>query len=254
MRQKHCALPWISVLFLCAVGFGVYFGLPGYSFSGLVILGIAAVISCFLLLQFLKNYHKKVAKIMTWILCICLCVGSLAALCTGIIIGKAGAGSPDQSCTHLIVLGAGINGSEPSYMLSCRLNAALIYLQEHPQAICVVSGGQGRGEDMTEAQCMYDWLAGQGIDPERIWMEDKSTNTRENLQFSLNLIEEQTGESPEALGILSNEFHLYRAGQFARELGLQPVLIAAKTTRPGLLINYFLREIVAVWYYTLMGG
>lgn len=254
MREKRKALPWLGVLLLCAVGIGIYLGLPGYSFSGLVVLGIAAIVSCFLLLKLLKKHHKKAAKVMTWILCICLCVGILAALFTGIVIGKAGAGSPDQSCQYLIVLGAGINGSTPSYMLSCRLNAAYTYLQEHPEAVCIVSGGQGDGEDMSEAQCMYDWLTGHGIDPERIWMEDKSTNTRENLRFSLTLIEEKTGVRPQTVGILSNEFHLYRAGCFARELGLDPVLIGAKTKRPGLLINYFLREIVAVWYYTLMGG
>ena len=120
--------------------------------------------------------------------------------------------------------------------------------------ICIVSGGQGPGEDITEAKCMYDSLVSRGIDPTRIWQEDKSTSTRENIRFSLALIEENTGSRPAQAAVISNEFHLFRAGLFAKEQGLDMIGVPAKTTWFSLRANYFLREIVAVWYYTILGG
>jgi len=120
--------------------------------------------------------------------------------------------------------------------------------------ICIASGGQGPGEDMTEAQCIYDRLTDMGIEPSRIWKEEQSTSTRENLRFSLALIEDKTGSRPDKAAIISNEFHLYRASMFAAEQDLQMVGVPAKTTWLSLRINYYLREIAAVWYYAILGG
>ena len=92
-------------------------------------------------------------------------------------------------------------------------------------------------------------LTEMGIDPERIWMEDRATSTVENFQFSLALIEEKTGSRPDTLGVLSSEFHLLRARMFARQEGVTPVAIPARTTDLPTFLRYFLREIVMVWYY-----
>ena len=101
---------------------------------------------------------------------------------------------------------------------------------------------------------MYQDLTAKGIDPERIWMEDKSTSTRENLRFSLALIEEKTGSRPEKIHVLSNEFHLSRAGLMAKDEGVTAFGIPAKTPYLSLFINYFLREIAALWNYWILGG
>ena len=101
---------------------------------------------------------------------------------------------------------------------------------------------------------MYNDLTGKGIDPERVWMEDNATNTRENIAYSLALIEEKTGVRPDTTGLISSEYHLFRAGLFAREQNLTAVGIPAKTSWFSLRLNYFLREIVAVWYYVILGG
>ena len=96
---------------------------------------------------------------------------------------------------------------------------------------------------------MYDWLIAHGIPAERIIMEDKATSTMENLRYSLALLDEGA-----SVAIVSNEFHLYRAGQRARQLGLSPALIPASTEYPILLASYTLREILAVWKFHLFGG
>lgn len=227
---------------------------PGFAFSSYVLWGLAGVVLAYRILTWLKKKTPKLSKFLRIMLTCCLCLGLLLAAVTSVFIAKAGKGDPGTSCNYVIVLGAGVNGTVPSLILSERIGAAYDYLTENPDAICIVSGGQGPGEDITEAKCMYDALVSKGISPERIWQEDKSTSTRENIRFSMELIEEKTGSRPQQAAIISNEFHLFRAGLFAAEQDLDMVGVPAKTTWFSLRANYFLREIVAVWYYTLLGG
>ena len=154
----------------------------------------------------------------------------------------------------MVVFGAGVNGNVPSLSLRNRIDGAYNYLAANPDAICIVSGGQGTGENISEAECMFRELTKMGIGAERIWQEDQSTSTRENLKFSLDLIQQRTGIRPTEIGLLSSEYHLYRAGLFAQEQGVTAYGIPAETSWVSLRINYYLREIVAVWYYTLFGG
>ena len=118
----------------------------------------------------------------------------------------------------------------------------------------VLSGGQGTDEPITEAECMYRELVNLGIDPQRLWMEEDATSTWENLHFSLDLIEERTGARPQKLGVLSSEYHLYRASRFAKACGVEFVGIPAKTSRLSQKINHFMREVAGVWHYILLGG
>lgn len=246
-------IPWIAIgLFLLLSIF--FFVLPGYSFSGWVCLGIAFVILCYFLLDRLARGHIMASKILRTILSAFLCIGILTAALTFAVIHKASLGDDTTHSEYVVVLGAGVHGTVPSQILQNRINAAVNYLREHPDVICIVSGGQGTGEDISEAQCMYYHLTAAGIDSNRIWMEDQSTSTWENFQFTLELIEEKTGERPTHLAVISNEFHLYRAGLIAEKCGVAVSGVPAKTSYLSLQINYTMREIVAVWYYTLFGG
>ena len=85
-------------------------------------------------------------------------------------------------------------------------------------------------------------------------MEDKATSTWENLNFSLDLIEEKTGQRPTKLAILSSEYHLFRASLFAKECGVVFVGIPAKTSKMGQTINHFMREVAGVWHFWLLGS
>lgn len=254
MTKIKISAGWLAVLGLCILGLCIYLGLAGCRFLGLFVLGIAGVVTCFLLLDLLQKSHKKVGKWMFWIFTCGLILGLVAATVTGIFVAKAETGTRNATCDYLIVLGAGVNGSTPSLSLQDRIYAARDYLQAHPDVICVVSGGQGPGEDITEAQCMFRELTKAGIPQEQIWLEEKSTSTRENIAFSLDLIEEKTGQRPHTAGILSSEYHLYRAQLVAKEQGLSPIGVPAKTSWPHLHLSYFLREIFVVWAYWLMAA
>lgn len=136
-------------------------------------------------------------------------------------------------------------------MLQDRINAAYSYLTTYPEVICIVSGYQSGSGEISEAQCMYNELTAMGIDPSRIWMEDRASSTEENFEFSLDLIEEKTGSRPDWLTVLSSEFHLLRASMFAADQGIHIITVGAETTDLPTFLYYFIREIFLVWYYAI---
>lgn len=233
---------------LLVLGFVVK-AMPGYSFSALILWGMSAVAACYQLLHILGKKREKPAKILCICLTACLCVGILTAAVTGSFIIRGAYGTPGQDCDYVIVLGAGVNGSVPSLSLQERIDAAYEYLVAHPQAICIVSGGKGNNENISEAECMFRELTAMGIAAEQLWMEDKATSTRENLRFSLELIEARTGNRPDTVGLISSEYHLFRAGLLAQDEGVTAIGIPAETSWISLRINYFFREIAGVWAY-----
>ena len=144
----------------------------------------------------------------------------------------------------LIVLGCEVRPDDrPSVMLQGRIDAAYRYLIAHPDAVCVASGGMDDDENITEAQCIRDTLVSMGIDPERIYLEDVSESTRENLLFSAAVIERNRLDTRVALA--TDNFHQYRGQFFARKEGLDPYSIGNPSywaMGPG----YWAREVVGV--------
>jgi uncharacterized SAM-binding protein YcdF (DUF218 family) len=238
--MKRIAPKWILCGALAAAGLFLIFCLVGYKFGGLFLLGLSALIPVY---HFLR--HDFLRRVLTALLALAFVALSI----TGSVIARSARGTEAQDADYLIVLGCQVNGAVPSRMLRQRLEAADTYLNTHPDTIAIVSGGQGAGEDITEAAAMYEYLTAHGIAPERIIPEENSTSTMENLLFSMELMHEGA-----TAAIVSNEFHLYRAGQMAASLGLDAALIPADTEFPILLASYSLREIFAVWKYFLLGG
>lgn len=150
----------------------------------------------------------------------------------------------------VVVLGCQVRGETPSVMLSRRLNAALEVLQDNPQAVCVVSGGQGNGENISEAEAMRRYLIGKGIAEERIIKEDKSVSTYENISFSAEILKELGINSN--IVIVTNEFHQYRAYNFAKKMGLETGAHSAHTKFAN-LANYWVREWAALFHQIVFG-
>jgi hypothetical protein len=144
----------IASMLLFALGLLVRLFLHGYSFTAYVLWGFAGVCLAYRLLKILAGNDPDLAGILRRILTACLVLGILAAVITGSFIYYAGLGNPNMACQYVIVLGCGVNGTEPSLSLRYRIDAACEYLTAHPDAVAVLSGGQGPDEDMTEAACM----------------------------------------------------------------------------------------------------
>ena len=197
----------------------------------------------------------RFAGITIKVFTVILCAGLLVVAVTEALIIRASFGDPQEQVDYMVVLGAKVNRDGPSVSLWDRICAAYTYLEEHPDVTAVLSGGQGTDEPITEAECMYRELVSLGIDPKRLWIEEEATSTWENLNFSLDLIEEKTGLRPTKLGVLSSEYHLFRAGLFAKECGVEEFIgIPARTSRLSQTVNHFLREVAGVWHYLILGG
>ncbi len=145
---------------------------------------------------------------------------------------------------YIVVLGAQVQGDRPSRTLRARLDTALELLEENEEAVCIVSGGQGDDEDATEASVMYAYLVAHGADPERLYREDRSRSTRENLMNAAQ-IAVSLGLDPRAPALVTSEFHLCRAKYIAGTLGLEAVGVASRTEPWILKFNYALREVFA---------
>ena len=134
-----------------------------------------------------------------------------------------------------------------------RLTAALDYLNAYPAACVIVSGGQGDDEGVSEAEAMAVWLREHGVADARIFKEDQSETTRQNLENSFAVIRAQGGDPADGVAIVTSEYHLYRAREMASALGAKPIGVAAHTGIFAMKINYFIREAVAVGYMKLAG-
>lgn len=170
---------------------------------------------------------------------------SLGIVLFGVLFGMILHGQsvgPEENADYLIVLGAGLRGERPSVVLRNRINAAAEYLLENPGSKVVVSGGQGSDELISEAEAMRRGLVELGIEETRIFMEDQSTSTNENLTFSKAYISDEA-----SVVIVTNKFHVYRACHLARECGYTSVSgLGAENVRWLNPTNY-LRECMAVF-------
>ena len=248
----------IVALIVCAVlsglAFFLKFCIPGYSFSALVCFCLIVIILFYTFMPLVGLKFPLLAKITTKVFSVILIAGLLVAGATEAVIIHKSFGDPTAQVDYVVVLGAKVNKDGPSVSLWDRIGAAYIYLDMHPHVIAVLSGGQGTDEPITEAECMYRELVSLGIDPKRILLEDEATSTWENLKFSLDLIEEKTGQRPTKIGVVSSEYHLFRASLFAKACDVEFVGIPAITSRWGQRINHFLREIAGIWHYLILGG
>ncbi len=255
MKQRKNFQKWagtLCILVLLAVGGFLAFTSRIFQMTGLLCLALGATWLIFRLLRRLRAKRPKLGKVLRILFLICLCLGVSAILMTEGFILAASKGTAEIDSKYVLVLGAGVDGETPSLSLQERLIAAKNHLERNPEAICIVSGGQGNGENISEALCMFRWLTAHGIDESRVWMEDKATTTEENIRFSLALIAEKTGEKPETLAIVSSEYHLFRASLMAKAQNVQPQTIPAKTSKFYLRFNYYLREVGGVWYFLLL--
>ncbi|MDO5408839.1 MAG: YdcF family protein [Lachnospiraceae bacterium] len=174
-------------------------------------------------------------------------MGIMVLVAEGFIFSKMWA-VPHKPVKYVIVLGACVRGTRVTRSLAYRLKKAAEYAEKHKECILVVSGGQGPGEDITEALAMKRYLERLGMEGDRILLEERSVNTRENLMFSREIIqryESGAGESWDSnlnIAVCSNNFHMYRAMALARAAGNWKVEGLAAMTDPFMWLSFTLRE------------
>ena len=148
----------------------------------------------------------------------------------------------DEDCRYVIVLGCQIRGDRITRSLRKRLDKAYDYGKKHEDAVIIVSGGKGNGENTTEAEAMFNYLVEKGINPERIIQEDKSYNTDQNMRYSAKLMDDTTAKT----AIVTSNFHVYRALRLAKKQGYaKPCGIPAKSDA-RYQVHYLVREFFAL--------
>ena len=238
----------ISVISLC------FFIAP--LFAGILNFGNAVGMIFFSLLTAFLIFNKSISqflgrtsstahgKIIVYGLSILIIAGIILCIVISAFMVKSAHFNKPPNPQNMIVLGCKVKDGRPSLMLKRRLDTALEY-SENNEGTIVVSGGKGADEAISEAQCMKEYLVSKGVSPERIVMEDKSENTKQNLKFSKSLLENLNADT-ESLIIVTDGYHQLRASMIAKKAGLHNTYALSANTSPWLLPTYYVLEWFAV--------
>lgn len=216
-------------------------------------------IVCLIVIFLYKFYgeFREIPFLRTVSLCLTvfLCLSALYTAIVSVFIISGMMNTPQRavqtgtfSATEphtVIVLGCKANNGYPSRMLAARLNAAAEYLNENPEAVCILSGGQGADEIEPEAESMYRYIITLGIDKFRLYKEEQSRNTEENIAFSKRIIENEN-LSREVV-IISESYHVFRGIRQAEKYGLNATAVSAAPAGVWwALPSYWVREVFAI--------
>jgi len=190
-----------------------------------------------------KIRSNRAGRIMTNIMIICVVLAVLYVAVISVMMIVAINTSPPDGDVTLIIHGAQVVDEEPNIILRLRLRAALQFMQDNPESVAVLSGGLGNVATISEGEAMRRFLVSGGISDSRLFVEDRSTSTLENIEFSKIIIEEQN--LSRNVAITTDGFHQFRAQSFARDVGLNPSALPSNTPLTSLPF-YWLREIAAI--------
>ena len=178
-------------------------------------------------------------RVLFWI----VLAAGLVIFAAGEALAASGFGKKGEpGLDYIIVLGAQVYADRPSVVLQYRLDEAVRYLNENENTLCIVTGGQGHNEPFPEAEGMKAYLLKKGIPENRILTEDQSRNTVQNIRNSMSLLDPQT----DSVGILTNNFHVFRGVSLAKKAGIRHVCGIAARSKPQYLPNNMLREFFGI--------
>lgn len=237
-----CALFLLPAVFAGVWSLGTWVGLAAGA-----VLAVGAHVWPRLTVWTAKKQKKWIPKVIlsvfilsvvyTFSLFACMTVGALRA-------------PPEDPSGTVVVLGSKVNGTVPSADLQARIDRAAEYLLEHPSLSVVASGGQGAGEDISEAAAIRDGLIAKGVEPSRIYLEAESSDTEENIAFSKAVMEENG--LPEPMLIVTDEYHEFRAWLLAQREGIASYAVPGRTPF-YLLPACVARETLAITEQLLLG-
>ncbi len=249
----HIVVRSIAIFFLfCGLFPLCFFGHVNTGNGALILFGAFA-----LLLSFFweRLSGKKLLRILRYVgagfLSLCFLCGGVIS---GIMVWFGYIQTPGENVQGtVVVLGCEIHGEEPSRVLQSRLDAALRYLKKHPDAPVVVAGGVGDDEIYSEAHVMRKYLLEKGIDETRIYCEDQSRDTEQNIRFAGEIIRKEG--LPETMLIATDGFHQYRAHLHAKDVGHRAYALPVTSftfATFSMQPEYWVREILGVLHFTFI--
>ena len=233
----------------------------GMRFSSALCAAACAGLAAYALLYALSE--KRVwAKWCKRLLLALFCLGFAFFLCLETLVVSGARGDLDRAeeVSCVLILGAGVDGTRPSLTLVRRLDAALGYLADKPDVPVIVSGCQGTGEDISEAECMARYLSEHGVDGSRIWKEEQASSTRTNFLYSLALMEERGVDAGAPFAVVTSDYHIARSRYVAAREGIDStgiVMVPSAMPRSAyyalLTANFYVREAFAFANELLLG-
>ena len=177
-----------------------------------------------------------------------------------VVSGARGDADRPEGISCVLILGAGVDGTQPSLTLARRLDAALGYLADKPGVPVIVSGCRGAGEDISEAECMARYLIARGVDESRIWKEEQASSTRTNFLYSLALMDERGLDAGVPFAVVTSDYHIARSRYIAARAGIGPngaVMVSSTLPQSAyyalLTANFYVREAFAFANELLLG-
>ena len=233
LRLVYALLAILSLLYSVAV---YMVGSGTFSF---IIWIFAAIFFGFLYIMEKKSLWLKVPKALRYAFRIIVAIGfAVFVICQGCILTQFfSKGEPEAD--YIIVLGAQMRDWGPSVVYKARLDSAIEYLNDNPDTEVIVTGGQGANESVSEGEGGKTYLLEQGIAEDRIIVESESLDTDQNISNALNLVEVTADMK---IGIVTNNFHVFRGVMIAKRYTDADVTGIAAFTEYQYLPNNLVRE------------
>ncbi|MGL5087201.1 MAG: ElyC/SanA/YdcF family protein [Clostridium sp.] len=226
------------------IGLNMAYGKIAFSIVFFIV-GLLIFIYGLVEIIFKINLWSKVPKIFRKIITILFVIGLVFFIFVEGFIIYEGHHKDSGKADYLLVLGAGIRGEMVTTALAYRLDTAIEYNKENPNVKIIVSGGQGPGEDVTEAYAMKKYLIEGGVDEALIISEDKSTSTYENFEFTKEILEKEYGKKDYTIMVVTNNFHMLRAKFFGKQVGFKTLGNPAPS-HISTTLNFHVREFFGV--------
>lgn len=206
-----------------------------------------AVAVCVLLWGIFYDKIKNITKsgVLKWVKYATVLLVCAEAVLVGFLALYGGCDNVTYDEDAVVVLGAGVRGDRVTVPLARRLDTAVEYYKKNPDALIVVTGGQGYQESVTEAYAMEKYLLEHGIPEEKIIKEEKATSTNENMRFSKEILD-GCFEEDYSVTVITNEFHIYRGVTIAKNEGFENVTHKGAPIKWYNVMPCYLRESLAV--------
>ena len=238
----------INILYVLAalcLFYGIFVRVAGSGGTNFFVVWIVIGACLFLLAIAMKKDLLKLipGPIRVFAVAVCILLFASFLFVEGLIIRQM-VQPVTEKLDYIIVLGAQVHKDVPSVVLKYRLDTAIEYLNENPDTVCIVSGGQGYNEPYSEAEGMAKYLIEQGMSSDRIIKEDKSKTTEQNIANSMKYIKKKA-----TIGLVTNNFHVYRALQIAKNQKIENIYGIAADSSAFYMPNNMFREYLAEMKY-----